>query len=433
MHARRPYRRKLTLRRGKWGYGSPIGCVAAFDPEDGGVISPGICGFDLNCGMRLITTNLTWKDVQPKSKELVETLFKNVPAGVGVKGFVKATNSQFKEVMEQGSKWCIENGYGWEKDLERTESYGRIDWADSTKVTNKARDRGINQIGTLGSGNHYLEVQYVKKENIYDEKLAKRFGIFPDQVVIMVHCGSRGFGHQVATDYMKIFEPAMKKYGITIKDKELVCAPFNSNEGQDYYKAMACASNMAFVNRQVILHRIRESFAKVFDQSAETMEMNLVYDVAHNIARFDNFRVNGKKKKLLVHRKGATQALGIGNDQLAPIYRDIGQPVIIGGSMETGSFLLVGTKKAEEETFSTTCHGSGRTMSRNAAKRMFRGEQLQRDMEKRGILVKSVSYSGLAEEAGKAYKEIDEVVESVHQAGISMKVAKLVPIGNIKG
>ena len=416
-----------------WGYGAPIGGVAAFDPEIGGVISPGMIGFDINCGMRLVTTNMKWSDVSKKGKELVDILFNAVPSGVGVKGFVKVNNSQFKEIMEQGSKWCIENGYGWKDDLERTESYGKIDWADSSKVTNKARDRGINQIGTLGSGNHYLEVQQVKKENIYDEALAKKFGLFEDQVIIMVHCGSRGFGHQIATDYLRTFEPAMKKYNITIKDRELVCAPFNSNEGQDYYKAMACAANMAFVNRQVILHRIRESFEKVFKQSAESMEMNLVYDVAHNIARYSEFKVNGKKKKLVVHRKGATLSLGPGNKELCPLYQKTGQPVIIGGSMETGSFLMVGTKKAEEETFGSTCHGSGRTMSRTKAKTMIRGDDLQKDMEKRGIIVKSASMSGLAEEWGSAYKDINEVVKSVSIAGISKPVVGLNPKLNIKG
>lgn len=386
-----------------------------------------------NCGMKLVRTNLTWKDVEPKSKELVDTLFKMVPAGVGVKGFVKINKQQFKEAIEQGSKWCVENGYGWKEDLERTESYGIIDWADSSKVSDKATSRGINQLGTLGSGNHYLEVQVVKEENIFDKELAKKFGIFSNQVVVMVHSGSRGFGHEVATQYMKIFEPLLKKYEIKIRDRELVCAPFNSKEGQDYYKAMACASNMAFANRQVIAHRIREAFQKVFNQSPESMEMHLVYDVAHNIARFGEFKIDGKKKKLLVHRKGATQALGPGSEELAPLYRDIGQPVIIGGSMETGSYLLIGTNKAEEETFGSTSHGSGRTMSRTKAKHMIRGDKLQKDMEKRGIIVKSASMSGLAEEWGNAYKDINEVVKSVSIAGISKPVVGLIPKLNVKG
>lgn len=416
-----------------WGYGASIGAVAAFNPEEGGVISPFVVGYDINCGMKLLRTNLTWNDVESKSKELINTLFNLVPAGVGVKGFVKINKQQFKEILEHGSKWCTENGYGWKEDLERTESYGHIDWADSSKVTQKAIDRGINQLGTLGSGNHYLEVQVVKKENIHDEKLAKKFGIFENQVCVMIHSGSRGFGHQLATDFLKIVEPALKKYNITVKDKELACVPFNSKEGQDYYKAMACAANYAFTNRQIIAHRIREAFEKVFNQSAESMEMDLIYDVAHNIARFGEFKVNGEKKKLLVHRKGATLALGPGNKELAPLYRETGQPVIIGGSMETGSYLLVGTKKAEEETFASTCHGSGRTMSRTKAKTMIRGDKLQKDMEQRGIIVKSASMSGLAEEWGNAYKDINEVVKTVSLAGISKPVVGLVPKLNVKG
>lgn len=383
--------------------------------------------------MRLVTTNLTFKEVQPKLKEIVDTLFKTVPSGVGVKGFVNPSKQQFKEMMEQGSKWCIENDYGWKEDLERTEGYGRIDWADSTKVSDKAISRGINHMGTLGSGNHYLEIQKVEEENIVDKKLAKKFGIFPDQIVIMVHCGSRGFGHQIATDYLQKFDEVMKKYNIVIKDRELSCAPFNTKEGQDYYKAMACAANMAFANRQVILHRIREGFSKVFKKSAEELEMNLVYDVAHNIAKLEEHRIDGKKKKLIVHRKGATRAFPPGHEELNKLYKDTGQPVIIGGSMETGSFLLVGTEKAMDETFGTSCHGSGRTMSRTKAKHEVRGEKLLQDMAKKGIYVRSVSMSGLAEEAGIAYKDINEVVKTVELAGISKPVVGLRPIGNIKG
>ncbi len=383
--------------------------------------------------MRLLTTNLTFKEVQPKIKELVDTLFRTVPSGVGCKGFVSLNNKQFDEVMEQGVKWCVDNGYGWKEDLERIESNGKIDWANSSKVSSKAKQRGINQLGTLGSGNHYLEIQHIKKENIIDEKLAKRFGIFPDQIVITFHCGSRGFGHQIATDYLKIFETAMKKYNIQVNDKELSCAPFSSTEGQDYYKAMACAANMAFANRQVIMHRIREAFETVFKKKAEDMEMHCVYDVAHNLARLQEFTIDGKKKKLIVHRKGATLCQGPGNPEVSKLYRDIGSPVIIGGSMETGSYLLVGTEKADNETFSSTAHGSGRTMSRHQAKNEFRGDKLQKDMEARGIYVKSGSMSGLAEEAGAAYKEINDVIESLRLAGISKPVCKLIPIGNIKG
>jgi len=384
--------------------------------------------------MRLVTTNLTYKEVQPKLKELVDSLFKTVPSGVGSRGFVDANKSQFKEMMSYGSKWCVENGYGWSEDLERTEGYGRIDWADPEKVSSKALERGMNQLGTLGSGNHYLEIQVARAENVYDAGLAKKFGITqPEQVVIMVHCGSRGFGHQIGTDYLRIFEGTMKKYGITVYDRELACAPFQSNEGQDYYKAMACAANMAFANRQVILHRIREGFSKVFRTSAEKLEMQMVYDVAHNIAKLEEHVFDGKKKKVIVHRKGSTRAFPPHHPELASLYRETGQPVIIGGSMETGSFLLVGTQKAMDETFGSTAHGSGRTMSRAAAKHQVRGEQLQKDMEKRGIYVKATSMSGLAEEAGFAYKNINEVINAVAEAGISKPVVGLKPVGNIKG
>ena len=384
--------------------------------------------------MRLVTTNLTYKEVQPKLKELVDTMFKTVPSGVGAKGFVHASKGQFKEIISDGSKWCVENGYGWKEDVERTEGYGKIEWADPEKVSSKALDRGINQLGTLGSGNHYLEIQVARAENIFDNNIAKRFGIHtPEQVVIMVHCGSRGFGHQIGTDYLRIFEDVMKKYKIEVYDRELACAPFQSNEGQDYYKAMACAANMAFANRQVILHRIREGFSKVFRTDAEKLEMNMVYDVAHNIAKLEEHNVDGKKKKLVVHRKGSTRAFPPGHPELAKIFQKTGQPVIIGGSMETGSFLLVGTKKAMEETFGSTAHGSGRTMSRAAAKHQVRGEQLQKDMEKNGIYVKATSMSGLAEEAGFAYKDINAVIDAVAQAGISKPVVGLKPIGNIKG
>ncbi len=422
----------MCMPDGHWGYGFPIGGVAAMDAENG-VISPGGIGFDINCGMRTLVTNLTIKDVQPKIKEIVNTLFQTVPSGVGCKGFVKMNNNQFNEVMEQGIKWCIDNGYGWKEDLDRIESNGKIEWADSSKISQKARQRGIEQLGTLGSGNHYLEIQHIKPENIIDEKLAKKFGIFKDQIVITFHCGSRGFGHQVATDYLKIFEEAMKKYNIKVNDRELACAPFQSQEGQDYYKAMACAANMAFSNRQVILHRIREGFEKIFKMKSEDLGMHCIYDVAHNLARLQEFKIDGKKRKLVVHRKGATLAQDPGNPEVSKLYRDIGSPVIIGGSMETGSYLLVGTEKADKETFSSTAHGSGRTMSRHQAKREFRGEQLQKDMESRGIYVKSTSMSGLAEEAGAAYKEINDVIDALAKSGISKPVTKLIPIGNLKG
>ncbi len=413
------------------GYGFPIGGVAAFDPNTG-VISPGGIGFDINCGMRLLTTNLTVKELQPKLRMLVDMLFQQVPAGVGCKGFVKLTPPEFKKIMQNGAKWCIENGYGWDEDLERIEDYGCIEHAEPGKVSDKAISRGIGQLGTLGSGNHYLEIQQAAQ--IFDKKTAEKLGIFSeDQICVMVHCGSRGFGHQIGTDYLKIFSEVMPKYDITVPDRELACAPFTSKEGQDYYHAMACAANAAFANRQVILHRIRECFKNVFQKTPEEMEMHMVYDVAHNIAKLEEHKLDGKMKKLVVHRKGATRCFGPSRKELAPMFRKIGQPVIVGGSMETGSYLLLGTDKALEETFGSTAHGSGRTMSRTQARKEIRGDVLQKEMEKRGIYVRTTSYSGLAEEAGSAYKPISEVVDTMDTAGISKKLVKFIPLGNVKG
>ena len=357
-------------------------------------------------------------------------LFRKVPAGVGASGFVRLSGDEFRRVMTHGAKWCVERGYGWHRDLVRMEEGGCIEGADPSMVTDHAIQRGINQLGTLGSGNHYLEVQVVSNERIFDPVTAAALGITGhEQIVVMVHCGSRGFGHQVASDYLKVFEKSMRRYGITVKDQQLACAPFRSPEGQEYFSAMNCAANTAFANRQVITHQIREAFATVFGRSAEALGMELVYDVAHNIAKVERYA----EGELVVHRKGATRAFGPGSPELPEAFRQTGQPVICGGSMETGSYLLVGTDQAVRDTFGSTMHGSGRTMSRAQAKRTVRGEQLQQQMKKRGILVKAVSMSGLAEEAGMAYKNISEVVESVDRAGITKKVAELRPIGNIKG
>ncbi|HXK60032.1 MAG TPA: RtcB family protein [Acidobacteriota bacterium] len=424
----------MCMPDGHSGYGFPIGGVAAMDPEAGGVISPGGIGFDINCGMRLVTTNLTWDEVKPHLKTLVDKLYERVPAGVGSTGFLRLSKDEFRQVVEQGARWCVKRGYGWEEDLELTEEGGCISGADSSKISDRAIDRGFNQIGTLGSGNHYLEIQVAKKENIYDEKLARIYGItIPDQVVIMFHCGSRGFGHQVATDYLQTFLKVMEsRYRIKILDRELACAPFDSPEGRDYFSAMKCGLNMSFTNRQVILHRIREVFSQVFGRSAEDLGMHMVYDVAHNTAKFETHIVDGQQKKLLVHRKGATRAFGPGMQGLPKRYKDAGQPVIIGGSMETGSYLLAGVPTGHE-TFYSTAHGSGRTMSRTKARKLWRGEKLQRELEQRGIYVRSASWSGLAEEAGGAYKNIDEVVEATELAGISKRVVRFVPVGNVKG
>jgi tRNA-splicing ligase RtcB len=424
----------LCMPDGHSGYGFPIGGVAAMDVHEGGVISPGGIGFDINCGMRLITTNLTLEDVQPRLKEIVDRLFQRVPAGVGTHGFLKLSHNEFRDLVEQGAHWCVERDLGWQEDLEFTEENGCIAGADASKISDRAVERGYNQVGTLGSGNHYLEVQVARPEDVRDKELAQKFGVtIPDQIVVMFHCGSRGFGHQVATDYLQKFLKVMEpKYGIKILDRELACAPFDSPEGRDYFAAMKCGLNMSFANRQVILHQIREVFSEIFGRSAEDLEMRTVYDVSHNTAKLEQHRIEGREKTLLVHRKGSTRAFGPGYDDLPVQYRETGQPVIIGGSMETGSYLLVGTSSGSE-TFFSTAHGSGRTMSRTKARKQWNGKQLQRDLEARGIYVRSSSWAGLAEEAGGAYKDIDEVIAATELAGISKPVARFTPIGNVKG
>jgi tRNA-splicing ligase RtcB (3'-phosphate/5'-hydroxy nucleic acid ligase) len=424
----------LCMPDGHCGYGFPIGGVAAMDVQRGGVISPGGIGFDINCGMRLVITNLTHADVKPHLPTLVDQLFNRVPAGVGSTGFVKLSRPEFRRVIEDGAPWCVRNGYGWEEDLELTEESGCMAGADASKISDKAVDRGYSQIGTLGSGNHYLEIQVVRPENIMDEGLARHFGLtIPHQVVVMFHCGSRGFGHQVATDYLQVFLKVMeRKYGIKILDRELACAPFDSPEGGDYFAAMKCGLNMSFANRQVILHRIREVFSSVFGRSAEDLGMHMVYDVAHNTAKLERYTVGGQERLLLVHRKGATRAFGPQREGLPERYQAVGQPVMIGGSMETGSYLLTGVREGAQ-TFFSTAHGSGRTMSRTKARKQWRGEALQRDMAAAGIYVRTASWAGLAEEAGGAYKDIDQVVAATEAAGISRRVVRFTPIGNVKG
>ena len=416
-----------------WGYGFPIGGVAAIDPATG-VISPGGIGFDINCGMRLVLTDLTLDEVRPRLHELVDALFRRVPAGVGGSGFLKLSDDEFIAVLEQGAPWCVRRGYGTAEDLARTEEGGCFAGADASVVSARAIARGQNQIGTLGSGNHYLEIQVIRPEQVADATLAARFGITrPNQIAVMFHCGSRGFGHQVASDYVQLFLHAMTaKYGLAIIDRELACAPFQSPEGQHYFAAMRCAANMSFANRQVILHRIREVFGEVFGRDPAALGLRTVYDVAHNTAKLESHVVDGVERTLLVHRKGATRAFGPGMPGIPREYQETGQPVIIGGSMETGSYLLTGVRTGAASFFSSA-HGSGRTMSRTKAKRQFHGRALQRDLETRGIYVRSVSYAGLAEEAGAAYKDIDAVVEATERAGLSHRVARLVPIGNIKG
>ncbi len=422
----------LCMPDGHWGYGFPIGGVAAMDPDEG-VISPGGIGFDINCGMRLVLTNLTISVVRPHLERLVDRLFREVPSGVGSQGRIKISRSEFLKMTRQGARWLVERGYGWGEDLERTEENGCVEGADPSRVSERAFERGLHQLGTLGSGNHYLEIQFVKPGHIFDKSTASVFGINSDeQVVIMFHCGSRGFGHQVATDYIQVFLRAMEKYHITAPDRELSCAPFSSPEGQEYFAAMKCAINIAFANRQLILHQIRKVFSEVFGRSAMDLGMHQVYDVAHNTAKLEEHIVDGVKRRLLVHRKGSTRAFGPGMVDIPEVYKETGQPVIIGGSMETGSYLLKGVRSGDQTFYSTT-HGSGRVMSRRAARRQYRGKDIQKKMAEEGIYTRTSSYSGLAEEAGGAYKDIDEVIEAASQAGISRPVVRFSPVGNVKG
>jgi tRNA-splicing ligase RtcB len=423
----------LCMPDAHWGYGFPIGGVAATDLRTG-VISPGGIGFDINCGMRLVRTDLTWPEVQPRLRDLVDALAARVPAGVGSRGFVRMTRDEFPEVLRDGAGWAVRNGYGTQDDLRHTEAHGRFPEADPTCVSPRAIERGYRQIGTLGSGNHYLEIQVVHAEGIHDPELARAFGLdLPEQVVVMFHCGSRGFGHQVATDYLQTFLRAMPgKFRLPIIDRELACAPFASKEGRDYFAAMSCAANMSFANRQVILHRIREVFSDLFGRDAGQLGIRNVYDVAHNTAKVERVVVEGAERSLLVHRKGATRAFPPGHPELPPEYQRTGQPVIIGGSMETGSYVLAGVEGGTKSFFSTA-HGSGRTMSRTRARKLVRGRELQDRMAAHGILVRAASMRGLAEEAGFAYKSVDEVAQATEIAGISRRVVHLVPVGNVKG
>jgi tRNA-splicing ligase RtcB len=426
-------RASLCMPDGHWGYGFPIGGVAAFR-ADGGVISPGGIGFDINCGMRLLRTTLTEEEVRPKLRALMDALFAAVPSGVGSRGFVHLSEADFREMMVEGAGWCVRRGLGWPEDPERIEGGGCLPGADPTHVSARAVSRGRDQLGTLGSGNHYLEVQVIREGGIHDPAVARALGVDgAGQVLVMLHCGSRGFGHQIGTDYLRIFDQAMPKYGITVNDRELACAPFRSPEGQAYFGAMTAAANAAFANRQVITHRVREVFGRVFGKDPRALGLSVVYDVCHNTAKLERHRVDGEALELVVHRKGATRSFGPGAPDLPAAYRDVGQPVIIGGSMETGSALLVGTARAMEETFGSTAHGAGRTMSRAQAKRKVWGETLLKEMEARGILVRAASKSGVAEEAGFAYKDLESVVDVLHRLDISRRVAFLTPIGNIKG
>ncbi|MEM3852445.1 MAG: RtcB family protein [Methanomassiliicoccales archaeon] len=413
-----------------WGYGFPIGGVVA-ESEDG-VISPGGLGFDINCGVRMVRTNLTVTEVRPKIKDLMETLFKLIPCGVGSEGSIKARGNEIDTVLEEGARWAVENGHGWEEDLEVTEEKGEYSAADASKVSQKAKQRGRNQIGTLGAGNHFLEVDRV--EHIFEKDVAGRFGIDgEDQIVVTVHCGSRGLGHQVATDYLKVMEEKMRDYDFSLPDRQLACAPLNSKEGRDYFAAMAAAANFGWANRQLILDGIRRSFEIVFGRSAEELGMRMVYDVAHNIAKKEEYEIEGSKITAYIHRKGATRALPAGHPLVPPKYREVGQPVIIPGDMGSASYLLVGDTGSVRESFGSTCHGAGRVLSRSAATRKYTEKEVRRKLEERGIYLKSATVEGVLEEAPGAYKNVDDVVRITHQAGLSRRVARLVPVGVMKG
>jgi len=414
-----------------WGYGFAIGGVAAMRVDDG-VVSPGGVGFDINCGVRILRTNLTQDEVKPRIKQLLDTLFTNVPSGVGSRGKIKLTSRETDKVLVKGSRWAVENGYGRPEDLETTEERGEMAGADPNRVSSRARERGIPQLGTLGSGNHFLEVAAV--DTIYEPDTARGMGINETgQVVLYIHCGSRGLGHQVADDYVKEMVRAMQKYGITVPDRQLACCPVQSPEGQAYLSAMRCAANYAWANRQCITHWVRESFCQVLGISERDAGLELIYDVTHNMAKIEEHDVDGKRERLCVHRKGATRAFPAGHPDLPPHYATIGQPVIIPGDMGRLSYLLVGTEQAMKETFGSTCHGAGRIQSRSAAKKHLRGRDVLTALEARGIMVRTGSLPGLAEEASEAYKDITSVVEVTHGAGISRIVARTRPIGVIKG
>jgi tRNA-splicing ligase RtcB len=413
-----------------WGYGFPIGGVAAFDMKTG-VISPGGVGYDINCGVRLMASRLSRQDVQPKIENLVTALFHKVPTGVGAKGELRVSEDVEKKALKQGAEWAVKNGYGSEEDLEYTEENGRIRGGDPAQVSKRALERGKAQLGTLGSGNHFLEVGYVAE--IYDEQAARVLGLQLDQVTVIIHCGSRGFGYQVCDDFIGLMNRAIQKYGIDLPDRQLCCAPIGSPEGQQYLDAMRCAINYAFANRQVIAAWTREAFETGLHLSPNEVGLRTVYEVAHNIAKFETHKVNGKEQKLCVHRKGATRAFAAGSKEIPDAYRSIGQPVLIPGDMGRYSYVLVGAEGAMEQTFGSTCHGAGRAMSRNKAKKIARGRAIVRELRDKGIYVKASSRRTIDEEISEAYKDVTDVVDACQMAGISRKVAQLRPLGCIKG
>ena len=412
------------------GYGFPIGGVIATELPDG-IISPGGVGYDINCGVRLLATHLTYEEVSPYLEDLASALYANCPSGVGKGGSIKLKRGEIDRLAEQGARWALKRGYATAADLERTEEQGCIAGADPDKVSERAKKRGQDQVGTLGAGNHFIEVDIV--DETFDEAAAQRTGLFPGQIVVQIHCGSRGFGHQICTDYVKRFQKSVRAHGIKLPDRELVCAPLSSPEGEDYLAAMKAAANFAFANRQVLTHHIRRSFEAVLAGKVKNPHVYQVYDIAHNMAKVETHEVHGRQVQVCVHRKGATRAFGPGSPVLPDVYRDIGQPVLVPGSMGTASWVLLGTAGSMAQTFGSTCHGAGRMMSRARAKREIWGGALRDELEASGIRVRAGSMPGLAEEAPRAYKDVDRVVEVVHGAGIAKKLARLRPVAVVKG
>jgi len=414
-----------------WGYGFPIGGVAATDPEKGGVISPGGVGYDINCGVRLLRTNLSFEEVREKIPMIVNILFSKIPSGVGSKGDINISYRQEKKVLLEGARWAVSQGFGVKDDLDSCEEFGAIEGAELDNITERAYKRGKPQLGTLGSGNHFLEVQAI--EEIFDSQIAEKLNLFKGQVMIMIHTGSRGFGYQVCDDSLRAMGKCLSKYDINVPDRQLACAPIDSVEARNYIGAMRAAANYAWANRQVLMHLVRENFSKVFAKSWQSLEMDLIYDVAHNIAKFEKYNIDGKEKTLCVHRKGATRSFGPQNPALPEKYRSIGQPVIIPGDMARASYLLVGTKKCEEESFGSTCHGAGRLKSRHEAIRTVNFDDLMKHLYQKGIEVRAAGKRTILEEAPWAYKDVDMVVNVVVKAGLSKKVCKMRPLCVIKG
>lgn len=414
-----------------WGYGFCIGGVCATDPDDGGVISPGGVGYDINCGVRLLRTNLFYRDVKPVLPQLVDTLFRNVPAGVGQGGKFRFDKKELRQLMAEGPAYLINRELATQNDLDHTEAHGKLAGAVPDSVSDRALERGADQCGTLGSGNHFLEVQVV--DVVFDEPTAKAMGLEKDMVCVMIHSGSRGLGYQVCDDALKSLRRAPEKYGIELPDRQLVCAPIQSPEGQEYLGAMCAAANYAWCNRQLLTMQAREAFAEVFGSSWQELRMSLVYDVAHNIAKLEEHQTGGRKKKVWVHRKGATRAFPPGHPEVPSMYRSIGQPVLIPGDMGRASFVLAGRSGSMEQTFGTACHGAGRMMSRTAAVKHAQGRRIDQELASRGIIARAHSWKGLAEEQPDAYKDVNLVVDVVHRAGLAAKVARMRPIGVVKG